>query len=445
MTDTIFALATPQGKSGVCVFRISGEKVRRLTEEICGAKLVARKASLRKIHHHITGDIIDHALLLRFEAPHSFTGEDTLEIHSHGSYAVIDAITRMLSDYGIRIAEAGEFSKRAFHNGKMDLTQLEGLADLIDAQTQMQQKQALRQMEGELEVLYNGWRRELIECLSLLEAYIDFPDEEIPSGLTARADKIIALVQAGITEHLADNRGEILRRGFRIAIIGKPNVGKSSLLNLLAKRDVAIISDIAGTTRDCLEVSLDIDGYAVLISDTAGLHETQDIVEIEGIRRAKNAADNADLVLYMCDDGVAGACGENFAGENFAGEHLTSECINICNKSDIMEGEKGNCDINISVKTGNGVEELMAMIGRIIKERLAPTEEPILSRARHRQALEEALGHIEQYIVASAGGLPLELVAEDIRLTARTIGRITGAIQVDDILDKIFSSFCIGK
>ncbi len=451
-SDTIYALASATGKSGVAVVRVSGARVREVISNFTSLeKYVPRETYLAKIYNpnieichprldrgsreSTLGDSrlrgndgtqIDHGLVIFFDNPNSFTGEDVVEFHVHGSYAVIDSLSKALSDFGIRPAEAGEFSRRAFYNGKMDLTQMEGLADLIDSETSMQQAQALKQMSGVLEGLYEKWREGLVRSLALLEAYIDFPEEEIPEEVLNDTSELVDGLIDSIGNHLSDNRGEILRRGYNIAIVGKPNVGKSSLINYLAKREVAIVSDIEGTTRDRIEVKLDIAGYPVTLVDTAGIRDTDDIVEKEGVKRSLASIEDADLVLNLSDN---------------------NEFDKVANNQEIQvrtKVDKSDCASGISVETGAGIEELLVEIQKRIKEKIQPKEEPVFTRERHRNALNSAVFSLNNY-KQNKDNLPLELLCEDLRLSARALGSITGKIDVEEILDNIFSSFCIGK
>lgn len=446
MTDnTIYALSTVAGKSGVAVFRISGadalEAVRRLTT-LNPEKILPRHAYFVTVHD-LAGDALDRALVIWFKAPFSFTGEDTVEIHCHGSKAVISALLDNLGKLeNFRLAEPGEFSKRAFYNGKMDLTEAEGLADLIDAETREQQKYALRQMGGELKNLYDGWREKLVEIMAYLEAYIDFPDEELPDDLVAKLENTVFKVAADVKKHLEQNNcGERLREGFRVVIIGEPNAGKSSLLNTLARREAVIVSDIAGTTRDAIDVYMDINGYPVVFTDTAGLRETDEQIEKKGIEIAYDKALAADLIIALID-------GQNVDFSPF--EKVLSDCNNkiiyVVNKADKLEpkqcsyyADKG-CLV-ISAKYQQGVELLLAEINRRIAEGFTSSSGALITRQRYREVLNDVFKHLERFNLNKS----IELAAEDIRLAAREIGKITGRIEVDEILDKIFGSFCIGK
>jgi tRNA modification GTPase len=450
--DTIYALSSAAGKAGVAVVRLSGAKAKALAEKIlrqdCPAPRTARHGAL----YGSDGTVIDRALVLFFEGPHSFTGEDVVEFHIHGSRAILEKLTATLGECGgARMAQAGEFTRRAFLNGKLDLAEAEGLADLINAETEAQRKQALRQMGGELSALYESWRSALVRALAYAEADIDFPDEDLPEPvLQSRAGALEKLAQA-MAAHLDDKRrGERLREGFSIAILGAPNAGKSSLLNALAQRDAAIVSAQAGTTRDVVEVHLDLGGYPVILADTAGLRESQDAIESEGIRRALARAESADLSLIVFDATLEpDAASKKLAEEN---------SLIVLNKIDKLQGA-GDDKImaylrlappsalfRLSAQSGEGLSALLdAIAGRLKTFMDAGEGAPPLTRARHR----EALHHAQKLIKSAVDGLKdkkaPELVAEDLRMAARALGRITGRVDVEDLLDVIFRDFCIGK
>ncbi len=446
MTDnTIYALSTAAGKSGVAVFRISGSKaltaICRLTP-LKAEGIVSRHAYFTSLHD-LKGEVLDHVLVLYFKAPYSFTGEDTVEIHSHGSRAVIAAVLENLGQLeNFRLADPGEFSKRAFYNGKMDLTEAEGLADLIDAETYEQQKYALRQMEGGLKNLYDGWREKLVEILAHLEAYIDFPDEELPDDLVTALENTVFKVNGEIAEHLGQsNAGERLREGFRVVIVGEPNAGKSSLLNALARREAVIVSDIAGTTRDAVDIYMDINGYPVIFTDTAGLRETNEQIEKKGIEIAYDKASSADLIIALTD-------GRKVDFSPF--EKLEIDCkhkiIYVVNKADTLT-EKQRSQLSdsgyavISAKYQSGLEGVLSQISGQIAETFTASSGLLITRRRYREVLNSVFKSLACFNLTK----PIELAAEDIRLAAREIGKITGRIEVDEILDKIFGSFCIGK
>lgn len=435
MNGTIFAPATASGKAGVAVIRVSGPQALEAVKKMTAIKTpVPRKAMFSEIHAP-DGTAVDNGLVLYFPCPNSFTGEDVVEFQTHGGRAIISAVLSGLAQInGFRPAGRGEFTRRAVENGKMDLTAAEGLADLVDAETEQQRKQALRQMGGALAKIYEDWHDRLLHVLAWMEAYIDFPEEEIPENVSADVRGKIAGLMSEIQVHLNDGRrGEKLRDGFQIAIIGAPNAGKSSLMNRLAQRDVAIVSSTAGTTRDIIEVRLDINGYPVIVADTAGLRDTDEEIEAEGVRRAKARAEEADLVLWLSD----ALKGKN----NTETEKIDSEKIFcIMNKADQAEPQNDD-NIWISAKTGQGIDVLLDRIGRFVEEKMALREEPSLTRLRHRKALEECL----QCLNSSLKAPEIELMTEDLRMAMRSLGKITGQVQVEKLLDVIFKDFCIGK
>jgi tRNA modification GTPase len=443
-TDTIFALATPPAKSGVAVIRLSGPLALTTLMGLCKLPSIeSRHAHYASFYHPVTGELIDHGVAIFFKGPNSFTGEDVVELQLHGSIAVIDELNQILGAMpDLRPAGPGEFTHRAFLHGKMDLMEAEGLADLIDAQTSHQKSQALRQMEGELSGFYNELRTDIIRCLAHLEAYIDFPDEDIPEEVLTGLNEAINSVMAQITHTLADaNRGQRLRDGITIAILGAPNVGKSSLLNRIAKRDAAIVSHRAGTTRDIIEIHLDIAGYAVTLIDTAGIHESSDDIEQEGIRRALERAGQADIKLVLFDGGNWPALDEQSKAL------MTGNSIAVINKCDLItKAERISNDaiatpLFISTQTGEGVDALLVQLQTHIIGYFSQGEGSFITRQRHRSLLASSLQSLEK----AKTPLPLELKCEELRLAAQSIGEITGKIQVDDVLDVIFSSFCIGK
>lgn len=443
---TIYALSTVYGKSGVAVIRISGQKaldaVKRMTT-IDTAKIKPRYAYFTDIKDIVTRETLDKCLLIYFKSPNSFTGEDIVEIQTHGSKAVVSGVLDNLSRLDdFRMAEPGEYSKRAFYNGKMDLTEAEGLADLIDSETSEQRKYALRQMEGNLKNLYETWREELIKVLAYLEAYIDFPDEDIPEDTVFKLENIVFKLAEAIKEHLqGDKIGERLREGFRVVIVGPPNAGKSSLLNAIVKREAAIVSDIAGTTRDAIDIHLDIKGYPVMFTDTAGLRETEEEIEQLGIKLAYSKIQDADLVLCLFD-----ASKDSVQIFDKIKKSLKNKTLFVANKCDNLtfeqcsDLEKQNC-VAISAKQRQGIEALLDKIHSYIEEQFTSNSNLLITRTRYREALKETLENLEMFNLKKE----IELSAEDIRLAARGLGKITGRIEVDDILDKIFGSFCIGK
>ena len=447
MSDkTIYALSTVLGKSGVAVIRMSGSKafdVVRLMTSLKTDEIKPRYAYFVKLKDIAGQQILDKCLLLYFKAPNSFTGEDIIELHTHGSRAVISAVLNNLSRIpDFRMAEPGEFSKRAFYNQKMDLTEAEGLADLIDAETEAQQKYALRQMEGNLKNLYEDWREKLVNIMAHLEAYIDFPDEEIPENIVSEMNNTVFKLKNEIKEHLSsDNIGERLREGFRVVIVGRPNAGKSSLLNAIAKRDVVIVSDIAGTTRDAVDIHLDLNGYPVIITDTAGIRETEEAIERQGVEIAYRKIEDADLLLCLYD-----ASQDTVQVFEKIEKTFKNKMIYIANKSDNLTKEqcseiKKQGITLISVKQQQGIDIVLDKISAVINDKFTSNSNLLITRARYREALNEALRSLDLFNLNKE----IELSAEDIRLAARKIGKITGRIEIDEILDKIFGSFCIGK
>lgn len=428
MTDTIFALATPPGRGAVAVVRLSGPATFDTLSALGVNGLTPRRASLRRLRD-ASGTEVDQGLVLGFRGPASFTGEDAAELHLHGGLAVVEAVTEALLATGLRLAEPGEFTRRAFENGKLDLTQAEAVADLIEAETTAQREQALQQLEGGLSRRYDDWRDRLIHVLAMLEAAVDFPDEELPEDVAARALPDIAHMVAELDRALSDGRrGERIRDGFRIALTGAPNAGKSSLFNALVGRDAAIVTPIAGTTRDIIEATLVMAGRKVLIADTAGLRETEDVIEAEGVARARAWADGADLTLLLVPADEA-------APEAPEGAWL------IRTKADLSGDSTA-----ISVATGQGLSDLTARLAEAVVEATTGQDFPAATQARHRRRLMDARAHLQraQDHLTDGGAAP-ELAAEDVRLAVRALEAVTGRVDVESILDVIFSSFCIGK
>lgn len=443
--QTIYALSTVFGKSGVAVFRISGISASQAIEKLTSLKMdkVQPRYAYFSALHDLGGQALDKALILYFKAPHSFTGEDIVEIHSHGSKAVVASLLDNLGKIdGFRLAEPGEFSRRAFYNNKMDLTEAEGLADLIDAETSEQQKYALRQMDGGLKNLYENWRSELVKTLAYLEAYIDFPDEDIPEQLVNQLENTVFKTAESIKKHLEQsNYGERLREGFRVVIVGEPNAGKSSLLNTLAKREAVIVSEIAGTTRDAIDVYMDISGYPVIFTDTAGLRETEEQIERRGIEIAYDKAGEADLIIALID-------GQNMNFQPFSELENTykEKMIYVINKVDKLSEEqcvtiRNNNYLLLSAKQQTGIDNLLQDINQRIANQFTAASGALITRQRYREILNDVFKDLSAFNLNKS----IELAAEDIRLAARSIGKITGRIEVDEILDKIFGSFCIGK
>jgi tRNA modification GTPase len=409
---------------------------------LAGGLPAPRVAQRRRLVDPHSAEVLDEGLILWFPAPRSATGEDVAELHLHGSRAVLAAVMQALARLGLRLAEPGEFTRRAFLNGKLDLLQAEAIADLAAAETEAQRRQAMRQLGGELGDVYRGWRDRLTRILAHLEAAIDFPDEDLPPEIEDRILGETEALVAEIERHLADgHRGERLRDGIDVAIVGPPNAGKSSLLNRIARRDAAITSPVPGTTRDVIEVAIDLGGYPVVLADTAGLRDSADAIEQEGKRRAVKRAEHAEIRLFVFDIAhPADAAG--------ASAWPGADTILVANKIDLARAADTDLSppalpvsaLPISALTGEGIDKLLTLLG----ERVAQTyriEAPVLTRARHRQALEEAAASLRRSFSAA---LP-ELRAEDLRLALRSLGRITGAVDVEDLLDVIFRDFCIGK
>ncbi|WP_264337763.1 tRNA uridine-5-carboxymethylaminomethyl(34) synthesis GTPase MnmE [Wolbachia endosymbiont (group B) of Dolichovespula media] len=437
--ETIFALSTVFGKSGVAVIRISGNyALKALNHFHIKKEIKPRFATLVDLYDD-SSQLIDNGIIIYFPAPNSFTGEDVIELQVHGSKAVIKIILEELSKIFV-MARPGEFSLRAFLNGKFDLTQIEGIADLIDAETKMQAKQAIKQISGELERLYSNWRQRLITIQSKIEAYIDFPEDiwAEKSELEKINNEVQSLVQL-IQEHLNDNRrGERLREGLHIVITGEPNVGKSTLFNFLAKRDIAIVSEYAGTTRDILEAHIDIGGYPIILSDTAGIRESSDPIESEGISRAKKRSFEADLRIEL------------FPFEqrhNINCNVVNSDTIYVLSKADDVINNY-NIKINgidllpISILKGIGTNKLISLIKEKAKEKFGHDRDtPVITRQRHRNHMQKALEHLQRFNIYN----PIELISEDLRLATFELGAVIGIINVEEILDSIFSNFCVGK
>jgi tRNA modification GTPase len=446
LTDTIFALSSAPGRAGIAVIRVSGPEAATIYRVLTQRSLPApRIAILVRLLDPADGGLMDEGLALWFPGPRSYTGEDSVEFHVHGGVAVVSVVLESMGRVeGARPAEPGEFTRRAFLSGKIDLTEAEGVIDLIDAETSAQRRQALRQAGGALGALYDHWRDRLVAVLAHFEAVLDFPDEELPEDVVGRLKDNILGLDDEISLHLDDNRcGERLRNGVRIAIIGPPNAGKSSLMNLLAQRDVAIVSETAGTTRDVIETHLDLGGLPVSVVDTAGLREAVDAVEAEGVRRARRAAEEADLKVLVLDRQALGA-------EDERRDQIDAETIVVVNKSDLGDGPEISLPSKrsdtrgrflLSVKTGEGVDAFIDGMTSAVRDMLDVSDAPIITRARHRAALED----VRQALTASQSAPLPELAAEDIRLAVRALGRITGSVDVEDLLDVVFRDFCIGK
>ncbi len=434
MTDTIFAPATAAGRAAVAVVRLSGPRTAAAVRALAGRLPAARRASLRRITR-ADGQPIDEALVLWFPAPGSYTGEDSAELHVHGGPAVMGALVDALSAQGLRLAEPGEFTRRAFEHGKLDLAQAEGVADLVEAETQAQRAQALAQLGGRLSHVQARWRDGLIRALAMLEAAVDFPDEEVPADVAGRARPILEILAGELEAAAADvERGEQVREGFRIALLGAPNAGKSTLLNALAKREAAIVSAAPGTTRDIIEVPMVLGGYKVIVADTAGLRRTGDEIEAEGVRRAEAWAASAGLRVWLVD-GYGDPDPEVPAS-------LRRGDIVLLTKRDLGEGLEGLPGEPFTAKSPNDVAWLERSLTETVVGALAGREPPAATRLRHKELLTEAAERLRD---ALAQDEALELAAEDVRLAARALDRITGRIDPDQVLGRIFATFCIGK
>jgi tRNA modification GTPase len=427
--DTVFALATAPGRAGVAVIRVSGPQAHVACVKLCGDLPEPRIASVRVLRD-ASGVRLDEALVLVFSQGASFTGEEVVEFHLHGSIAVVNAVLRVLSELpDCRAAEAGEFTRRALENGRLDLAQVEGLADLIDAETEAQRRQALRVLSGDLGKVAEGWRRDLIRAAALLEATIDFADEEVPVDVTPEVTQLLAGVKAELSrECVGVQTAERVRSGFEVAIVGPPNVGKSTLLNALAGREAAITSEFAGTTRDVIEVRMDLSGLPVTLLDTAGLRETSDVVEGIGIQRAMERAALADLRVFLLDeDGLP-----DFLPED--------DDIVVRAKADLLDDKTGA----VSGMSGEGIESLVEEVSKRLSGRLAVLG--VATRERHRVAMVRALAALsEAEMQLQLGPDMYDLAADDMRQAIRALESLVGRVDVENLLDEIFSSFCVGK
>lgn len=435
--ETIFALSTASARAALAVVRLSGPA--------CDSALVAlgvtrlpppRMAGLRALAAPQNGALLDEALVLRFQAPHSFTGEAMAELHLHGGLAIVESVLAALSALpGLRAAEAGEFTRRAVLNGKMDLTAAEAIADLIDAEGGAQQKQALAQLRGGLRRRAEGWREGLKTLLAHLEADLEFADEDLPGGIGQKALDGLPALQAELSGALSDDTGLRLRDGLRVALVGPPNAGKSSIINMLAGRAAAIVSARAGTTRDAIEVAMLLEGVPLTLIDTAGLRAAGDDIEREGVRRALASAEEADIVIWVDAPDVA-----DDAADDMARDWRSAADMRLANKSDVARPDDDGA-LRLSAKTGDGAEALLAALGRLVLQKTGSGESAPVTRARHVAILREVLAHIEAAQQADA----LELAAEDLRLAQRALGRMTGTVDVEQLLDVVFADFCIGK
>jgi tRNA modification GTPase len=458
--STIFALSSGRPPAAIAVVRISGPRARLALERLTGRVPQPRQATLLRVHESASGEVIDEALALWFPAPASETGEDVAELQLHGGHAVIAGVLRALSTVeDCRMAEPGEFTRRAFENGKLDLTAVEGLGDLIAAETAAQRRQAFRQLKGLIGDRAEAWRQRLIEALALVEARIDFSDEaDVPEELITPAAKIARSLRDEITDALSDGgRGERLRDGLVVAIAGPPNAGKSTLFNRLARREAAIVSPFAGTTRDVIEVHLELDGYPVTVLDTAGIRDSAEPVEQEGVRRARARAAQADLVLWVTDVSAEGrAPAELPQLKSDAPQWLVENKIDLLEESASKRSIAGSCGhpkrdefefvFSVSAVCGEGLNVLFGALAEFARDSFAAGEAAVVTRARHRHALEETAAALDRAVAESAAQSPREeLIAEELRHAAWALGRLTGRVDVEDVLDKIFREFCIGK
>ena len=433
MSDTIFAPATAAGRAAVAVVRVSGPAAGHAVSALAGRLPRPRLASLRRLAG--PAGPIDEALVLWFPGPGSYTGEDSAEFHLHGGTAVVGALLEALSGLGLRLAEPGEFTRRAFENGRLDLAQAEGVADLVDAETEAQRRQALAQLGGRLSDAQARWREALTQALAMFEAAVDFPDEELPADVAARARPVLLQLIQELEAAAADaERGARVRGGFRIALIGAPNAGKSTLLNALARRDAAIVTATPGTTRDVIEVPLQLGGYKAVVADTAGIRETADEIEAEGVRRAERWAGEADLRVWLVDGTSPDAPARPAS--------LQRADVVLLTKRDMGDAVSPIQGAPFTARSPNDVAWLEAMLIERVIEALAGSEAPTATRLRHRELLSEATAHLRRALEEEDA---VELAAEDVRLAARALGRITGRIDPEQVLGRIFSTFCIGK
>ena len=442
---TIYALSTGPGISGIAVIRVSGKNTAEVVKKITGDELPnPREATRRKFNYINTNELIDEGVLLWFPGPNSYTGEDLAEFHVHGSRAVINALHSTISKIeNCRLAEPGEFTKRAFQNGKINLIEAESIADLISSETEIQRKQALKIMSGKSSDQFNSWREKLLKILSHIEAKIDFPDEDLPKDILTNIQKTSDQVSSEIQRTLNDQKvGERIREGFKIAIIGPSNAGKSSLLNYLSKRDAAIVSEIAGTTRDVIETHLNFDGYPVVVSDTAGIRDSKDEIEKKGIKIALNRAEDADLKLVIVS-------AKNVDFTKVLKDLLAKNAILVVNKSDLIKGKlnskfKKYKHVLISIKKDLNLNKLISKIKNKLKNKFISSENILITRERHRQNLKNCVYHLQKF-QEKKSAKDFDKAAEDLRLATRHLGMIVGKVDVEELLGSIFSDFCIGK
>ena len=442
---TIYALSTGPGISGIAVIRVSGKNTAEVIKKITGSKLPRpRMATLKKFNKNGTKELIDEGVIIWFPAPNSYTGEDLAEFHIHGSRAVINAMHSAISKIkNCRLAGPGEFTKRAFQNGRINLLKAESIGDLISSETEIQRKQALKIMSGKSADKFNSWRKKLLKILSHIEAKIDFPDEDLPKNIIREVQKTSNNVLSEIKKTLDDKKvGERIREGFKIAIIGPTNAGKSSLLNYLSKRDAAIVSEIAGTTRDVIETHLNLDGYPVVLSDTAGIRNSKNEIEKKGINLALNRADDADLKLVIVS-------AKNVDFSDVLKRLLTKNAILVVNKSDLIKGKlnskfKKYEHVLISIKKDLNLNKLISKIKSKLKSKFTSSEDILITRERHRQNLINCVQHLEKFKKKKSAN-DFDKAAEDIRLATRQLGMIVGKVDVEELLGSIFNDFCIGK
>ena len=451
MAGTIFALATAPGRAAVAVIRLSGPLTGSAVKQMAGGLPAPRRAALRTLRRPGDGLVLDRALVLWFPGPASYTGEDCAEFHVHGGHAVVEGVVEALVALGLRLAEPGEFTRRAFQNSKLDLSQAEAVADLVEAETEAQRRQALAQLDGDLARRHAAWRAVLVEALAVLEAAVDFPDEEVPETVADEAAPALRALASELDAALVDaDRGERIRDGYRVVLVGAPNAGKSSLLNTLAGRDAAIVMPTPGTTRDVIEVQQNLAGFRVTLSDTAGLRVTRQSVEMEGVRRAQARAAEAALRIWVVDGAARDEAWKEAASTVRAGD------LCVINKQDRPAGAAaaaarswatthGLTCLDLSLLAGFGVAELKAWLIARVTSDLTGEEFPAATRARHRHDLAAARAHLARALHALAAPAEVELAAEDVRLAARNLARISGRIDPEDVLDRVFARFCIGK
>ena len=442
---TVYALSSGHGISGIAVIRVSGSKTEEIILSLTNGSLPKTKeATLKKIINPKNGELIDEGLVIFFKRPNSYTGEDMAEFHVHGSKAVVQEVLTVLEGFDdCRLAEPGEFTKIAFQNNKINLLKAESIGDLIAAETELQRKQALRIMSGDSSKKFNFWREELINILADIEAKIDFPDEDIPENLSQNIKNRCEKIKNEIQVTLDDNKtGEIIREGFKIAIVGPPNVGKSSLLNYLSKREAAIVSEKAGTTRDVIECHLDLEGIPVIISDTAGIRDSRDEIETKGVNLAINKAEEADLIIILLDP-------KKLDFKGFFNEKLHDKSILAINKSDLLIESINNKEFKIephiiSIKDNKNLDKLIEAVKLKLNKQFLKTNNVLITRSRHRLHLKECHKHLKVFL-EKKNNQEFDLAAEDLRLSIRHLGTIVGKVDVEEILGSIFDNFCIGK